>query len=168
MKYFIIIFSTVCVGGLPLSIERERLESMCKPFGKVLRIYFTDPTFHSTRFMNSLITFAESLDFLNLSSQLHEKFNKDDFQNSEFSICLEKDRIPKVKSCGSIYNALDVVLSDISLAIKIVRTLDSNNMLFVDKICIQDKLNQFSKLPPLKILRYLIRQLNVFILSFQF
>ena len=145
--------STVYVGGLPLSIQRESLESTCRSFGKVIRMFLTDPTFHSTRFRNSLITFSESVDLQNLSSQFKSKFTKEDLADSELSISLEKDRIPKVKSCGSIYNALDVVLSDISLAVKLIRNLDSNNNLFVDKISIQDKLNQFSKLPQLHVLR---------------
>ena len=143
------------MGGLPLSVQRESFESICRPFGKVLRIFLTDPTFHPTSFINSLITFSDSIDFQNLNSQLQSKFSKEHLPDSELNICLEKDRIPKVKPCGGIFNALDVVLSDISLAVKLIRYLDSIKRLFVDKICIQDKLNQLSKLPPLQVLRYL-------------
>lgn len=128
------------------------MESLCKPFGKVIRIFLTDPTVHLSEFRNCSITFSDNLDVNSLISNFQSNFPKEEFP--ELSINLDTERIPRTKSSLSIYNALDVVISNLSLVVKVVSTLDLKMGLYVKEFWTRNQTHISPLFSSLKVFRY--------------
>ena len=147
----LILFSVISIIGLPLSIQRERLESICKPFGKVIRIFLSDPTVRSSEFRSCSITLSDNLDVNSLVSNLQSNFPKEEFP--EISINLDTERIPRTKTSLSIYNALDVVISNLSLIVKVVIGFDLRMNLYVKESWIRNQTKNSSFFSSLNVFR---------------
>ncbi|KAI6648323.1 hypothetical protein LOD99_12132 [Oopsacas minuta] len=123
--------NTVSIGGLPLSIEKERLETVCKPFGNVIRTFLTDPTVLSTEYRNCTLTFSDTIDNNALVSNLQSNFPKEDFP--QVSISVESNRVQK--------------------SVKVVQTLDSKRKLFINESWFRDQSIIYPNVSPLKVFR---------------